>query len=108
MTASLRRPVARVAQGAMVDGWGHPVLYVLGGEPGDGVPGFDLVSPGSDGLQGGEDGAADLKFSDQAPISKAELGERQEGIQMQLASSLGLEFQLVAIDYDRPNWRNSA
>lgn len=107
MTGTLRRPAARVAQGAMIDGWGHPVVYVLRGDPGDGIPAFDLVSPGSDGIPGGEGGAADLKFSDQAPISKAEVGDKHEGIQTQLASALGLEFQLVAIDYDRPNWRNS-
>jgi hypothetical protein len=58
-------------------------------------------------VEGGEEAAADLKYSDQPPISKAEVGQKAEGLQTQLASALGLEFQLLAIDYDRANWRNS-
>ncbi len=103
LVGALRRPVARIAQGAMVDGWGNKVQYI----PEAAGKGFDLVSLGADGKEGGEGPAADLKFSDQPALTKAEVGEKQEGIQTQLAGALGLEFQLVAIDYSHPNWRNS-
>lgn len=102
-----RRPVARIAEGAMVDGWGRPVVYTMQAAAGGEKAAFELASLGADGAEGGEGAAADLKFSDQPALTKAEIGEKQEGIQTQLAGALGLEFQLMAIDYDRPNWRNS-
>lgn len=100
---SLPRPLSRALHGARSDGWNHPIGYLAAP---DGAT-FDLISRGSDNAPGGEGFAADLKLSQQKPLSDTEVGERQEGIQTKLASALGLEFQLAAIDYSRPNWRNS-
>jgi len=47
------------------------------------------------------------QFSDQKPLTKDELKSSGEGIQIQLANAMGLEFQLAAIDYNREKWRNS-
>jgi len=112
MIDSLPRTHARLARGATVDGWGHVIALVeIGRPPGDesepGAPGFDLVSAGADGAPGGEGDAADLRFSDQKPLSKSEVDSKQDGIQTRMADALGLEFQLSAIDYSHPNWRNS-
>lgn len=100
---SLPRPMARAFHGALSDGWNHPIGYVAAP---DGAS-FDLMSRGSDNAPGGEGAAADLKLSQQKPLTASEIGEKREGIQTQLASALGLEFQLSAIDYSHPNWRNS-
>lgn len=101
--AGLRGPAARVAQGARTDAWGGAVAYVI--DPAR-RGGFDLVSLGSDKKPGGEGPAGDVRLSDGPPISKRE-AEGGEGIQVKLAKTLGLEFQLAALDYNRPNWRNS-
>ncbi|MCC6228828.1 MAG: hypothetical protein IT432_06335 [Phycisphaerales bacterium] len=100
---SLPRPLARAFHGARSDGWSHPIGFIA--SP-DGAT-FDLTSRGSDDAPGGEGFAADLNLSQQKPLSDSEVGERQEGIQTKLASALGLEFQLAAIDYSKANWRNS-
>lgn len=100
---SLPRPLSRAFHGARSDGWNHPIGFIA--SP-DGTT-FDLTSRGSDNAPGGDGFAADLKLSQQKPLSDSEVGERQEGIQTKLASALGLEFQLAAIDYSKPNWRNS-
>ena len=112
MIDALPRTYARLARGAAVDGWGHPIRLVEIGRPSDdpskpGLISFDLVSTGTDGTAGGDGDAADIRFSDQKPLTKAEIGSSQDGIQVQMASALGLEFQLLAIDYTHPNWRNS-
>jgi len=104
--APLHGSMARLGKAATVDGWGREQRYeVLPAEEGKAAK-FDIVSLGADNAQGGEGAAADLKFSQQKPLTKEERSGG-EGIQMQLAKALGLEFQLVAIDYNRPNWRNS-
>lgn len=100
---SLPRALSRALHGARSDGWNHPIGYIAAP---DGAT-FDLTSRGSDDAPGGEGFAADLKLSQQKPLTDSEVGERQEGIQTKLASALGLEFQLAAIDYSKPNWRNS-
>jgi len=117
MTATLRRPVARIVEGMKVDGWGKAIEYkpVAGAAAAEGaaagtppkIAAFDLVSLGGDSVAGGADTAEDLAFSQQKPLSKAEIGEKREGIQVQLAQALGLEFQLTAIDYTHESWRNS-
>jgi len=85
---------------------GNPQQYKL--TKGDAAPDcFDIVSLGADGKAGGEGAAADLRFSDQKPLTKDELKSSGEGIQIQLANAMGLEFQLAAIDYNREKWRNS-
>lgn len=107
---SLDGNMQKMAASAAVDAWGHPVSYLLIETPATADrparTTFDLVSPGSDGAPGGEGAAADLKFSDQKPLTKAEK-EGGEGMQGKLAKALGLQFQLTAINYTRPGWRNS-
>jgi len=112
MSEALPRTYARLAHGAAVDGWGHAISLVEISKPGDdpfkpGTPSFDLVSTGADGAAGGDGVDADVRFSDQKPLSKSETSASQDGIQVQMAGALGLEFQLLAIDYSKPNWRNS-
>lgn len=68
---------------------------------------FDLVSFGADGKPGGEGAAADLRFSDQKPLSKPETGDRSDGIQQKLADALGVVYQLTAMNHNKANWRNS-
>ncbi|MDX2132971.1 MAG: type II secretion system protein GspG [Planctomycetota bacterium] len=99
--------VGQVARGAMQDGWGNPQRLVLTLEPDTRRQRFDIVSLGADGAEGGEGANADIRFSTQKPLRKSEVDAAGEGIQMQLARALGMEFQLAAIDYNRPNWRNS-
>jgi len=96
---------ARLGAGAVKDGWGRPQSYTLRASD-KGRPRIDIVSLGEDGVEGGEGAAADLRFSDQKPLTKAEK-TGGEGIQVKLARALGLEFQLASIDYDRAGWRNS-
>lgn len=120
MTAALRRPVARVVEGLKVDGWGRAIEYKpvpgeAGADAAEGdaakstpkIASFDLLSLGSDGAAAGEGSAKDLAFSQQKRLTKAEIGEKRDGIQVQLAQALGLEFQLLAVDYSHPSWRNS-
>lgn len=110
MTATLRRPMTRIVEGLKVDGWGTPIVYkgtVLDTGESATIVSFDLTSLGSDSAAGGADSAKDLAFSQQKPLTKAEIGEKREGIQVQLAQALGLEFQLTAIDYTHDSWRNS-
>ncbi len=110
LTAQLDGPMKRMAAASTVDAWGRPLVYELATNPtADGRPGrtkIEITSLGADGLAGGESAASDLRLSDQKPLSKA---ERQggEGIQSKLARALGLEFQLTAMNYTRPTWRNS-
>jgi len=95
---------ARLAGPALKDAWGHPQRFITTGDPPES---FDIVSKGADGTWGGEEGDADIKFSEQKPLTKAEKEGGGEGIQTQLADALGLKFQLPAMDYSKPNWRNS-
>lgn len=96
-------PAAQMVRAAMTDGWGHDVAMThVGGSKRT----YDIVSLGSDGKEGGEGSAADIKLSDMKPISKDE-ASAEDGIQVKLAKALGLEFQLAAMDYTKSNWRNS-
>lgn len=86
---------------ARIDAWSHPLQYTLAD---DGS--FDLVSLGADGKPGGKGVDADLRFSDQKPLSESELGTAP-GIQKRLAETFHLRFQLDEMDDTRPNWRNA-
>jgi hypothetical protein len=101
--------IASLVKGSLTDAWGHALVYTVLAADADGEKsaGFDVVSLGSDGAPGGEGAAADLRFSDQKPLSKPETGDRSEGIQQKLADALGLVFQLSAMNNNAPNWRNS-
>lgn len=111
MIQGLGGPAKKMAKAVVNDGWDRPFTYVPAPaqEPVDGKTprrSFDFVSLGADGAAGGEGAAADLKFSMQDPLTKDEK-TGGGGMQENLAHSLGLEFQLLAIDYDRAHWRNS-
>ena len=92
---------AHWVKAALTDGWGGAVRYRRG-EP---DAGFTLVSLGSDDAAGGEGAAADVTVSDVAPEHAPP--PEPEQLQASLATALGLVFQLDAIDYDRPHFRNS-
>jgi hypothetical protein len=85
---------------AVVDSWGRSLIY----EPGEG--GYQLISLAADGQRGGDGPAADLRAADLGPIEPLQLND-SGSLQGQLASALGLKFQLEVIDYDRPRWRCS-
>lgn len=88
---------------SLKDLWGRGLVYVVDTD----AAAYDIVSLGSDGEKGGEGSAADLKLSDQKPLTKAERGGGGGGIQQQLADAMGLTFQLTAMDHTKANWRNS-
>lgn len=102
LISSMKGTTARLTAASKNDAWGFPIQYVRhdGG-------GFDLVSLGADAKPGGEGADADLKFSDQKPLTSDEIESIGQGIQIKLASALGLEYQGASINYDRLNWRNS-
>ncbi len=104
--AELKGPSARLARAATKDGWGACLAYLpTPAAAGDNTR-FDVASYGADGKPGGEGACVDIRLDAMAPITKEELAG-DEGIQIRLAKALGMEFQLAAINYDRPNWRNS-
>lgn len=86
------------------DGWGRALIYTL--TP-DSPRGFELVSLGADGREGGYNADADIAWSALPPLTEDEKLSDDPGIQSQLASALGLKFQLDVMDHSRPNWRNS-
>jgi hypothetical protein len=104
---TLDERIAPLVAASMTDAWGNAIAYtLLSGEVGAG--GFELFSLGADGKTGGEGIAADIRLSDQKPISDSEIPDQSEGgIQQQLAGALGLVFQLDAMDHSGANWRNS-
>jgi general secretion pathway protein G len=97
--------IAWLLKSSLVDSWGHNFVYST--KEADGSASFDVASLGADGKDGGEGVAADIRFSDQKPLSRPEKGDRSEGLQSKLASSMGLVFQLDAMDHNKGNWRNS-
>lgn len=129
VVAGAEDPLTPYVAGAAVDGWGNPLSYTVvpwtpegASEPakdesGAAITTIEIGSLGSDGLAGGEGTAADLKLSDQpgfvpgevpggpGPGGKGIRGSR--GLQQEMASALGLVFQLDAMRHDKPNWRNS-
>mgnify|MGYP000022015522 CR=1 FL=1 len=100
----------KMATAASTDAWGNTIIYTWSKvSTGDQRPArhtFDLLSLGADASKGGDGAAADLAFSMQKPLTKAEK-QGGEGIQIKLANALGLQFQLSAINYTRDSWRNS-
>lgn len=103
LAASMDDRFAALLAGARVDAWGNELLYQMRAEG----MGFDVLSFGADGEQGGEGLSADLAFSSQKPLTAAERGEAGPGVQKQLAEALGLVFQPEAMDEGGPKWRNS-
>lgn len=115
----LNGTLARLGNSATKDGWGNAQQYTIvkGEKPKAGGSGdqadqpasdtFDIISLGADGKPGGDGAASDIKLSGQRPLTKDEIKSSGEGIQVQLANAMGLEFQLVGIDYNREKWRNS-
>lgn len=84
------------------DAWGNTLIYLPGG---DDEPGFEIMSLGADGAEGGEGAAAEIRMSDaETPPAQP---RRPEGIQKQMADAMGLVFQLDAMDNTSPHWRNS-
>ncbi len=88
-------------QTARTDGWGRPVAYDSPGDGGD----YAIASLGADGRPGGEGADTDLRLTAADPVAPPRRGDDQ--LQGELARALGLEFQLDAIRYDRPNFRCS-
>jgi len=93
---SSRRQIAD----ALTDAWGRPLVYASGPD------GLELTSLGADGEPGGDGADADVRWTEQPPLSDAELATT-DGIQGQLADAAGLVFQLDAIDYMRDDWVNA-
>lgn len=83
------------------DGWGNP-LIVQALDDGE----FDVVSLGADNEPGGTGRAADLRLSDQRPLTGIETGQ-EPGMQARLAEVLRLTFQLDEMDESGEKWRNA-
>ncbi len=86
---------------AATDGWGRPVAYRATGEN----SAYALESLGADRQPGGEGAAADVRLTAADAVPPLARGDDQ--LQAELARALGLEFQLEAIEYDRPHFRCS-
>ncbi len=104
--AGVHGTLARLGKAALNDPWGR-ALRLVRVPDGQGVRGFDVVSDGADGEPGGDGVNADIRLSDQKPLTRQEIAGAGDGLQARLARALGLEFQLTGIDYDRANWRDS-
>ncbi len=86
------------------DAWGKAIEVVA---PADGEQSsIDLRSAGPNGRFEPRTDSDDIYFSDQDPLSSAEIGEGP-GLQQKLAKSLGLVFQLDEMDSDAAHWRNT-
>lgn len=92
---------AELLLSSMTDGWSNNLVYTNLDENN-----YTLKSYGADGIAGGTGFAADIKFADQTPLTKAELGD-DPGIQARMAKALGLVFQLDAMHFEKPTYRNS-
>lgn len=79
---------------ASIDAWGQPLTIITLDD------GFSLVSLGADGRIGGSGEDADLRLLQRSRQPKAD----GDGLQRELASMLGLEFQLDRINYAQPAW----
>ncbi len=86
---------------AMTDAWSRPIVY----ESLEEGSGFRVTSYGSDGVPGGEGFRSDLHVGHSDDIEP--LAIDRDNIQQQLASALGMAYQLAEMDYTAPNWRNS-
>ncbi len=107
LAAGEDKRIAWLAQSAAVDAWGAPLVYTVEAGGDAAQRGFNVVSYGADGEPGGEGAAADIAFADGPALSDAERVSADPGIQQQLASALGLVFQLDVMDHTGANWRNS-
>lgn len=92
----------RWLEGARTDAWGNPILYTTT----EAGTGYDVVSLGADNKPGGAGVNADLRLSDDKPISPAELG-LTPGLQEKLAQTFRLRFQLTEMDESGDHWRNA-
>jgi len=114
LTTKASERLSDLVKANLVDAWDRPLQYMLLPElPAANVPAtkhtFELTSLGSDGAPGGDAAAADLLLTQQEPLKASEIpkaGESQ-GLQQQMASALGLVFQLDEMDHTKPNWRSS-
>lgn len=88
---------------AAIDAWGKTLTYT---SPEDQQT-FSLVSLGADGKEGGEGSDADIKLDQTSLPEEAEMQGEEVNLQESLAKALGLEYQLVSIDYGQENWRCS-
>lgn len=89
---------------SLTDSWGTPIVYTS--VEADGVASWDVLSYGADGKAGGNGEAADVSFM--GSLSERTAPEAMaQGLQAELASALGLTFQLTGVDYADPSWRNS-
>ncbi len=95
------RRIADLLKVGVMDAWGNPLIFEAREK------GFDVYSLGADNQPGGDGGDADIRYSDQKKLSRAETGDRGDGLQSKLAGALGVVFQLDAMDHNKPNWRNS-
>lgn len=97
--------MAEFVESNVTDAWGRPLNYTRL----DGA--IEIESLGADGAAGGEGVNADLKFSAQEPLKKSEVPKRGgsggRGLQQQMASALGLVFQLDEMDHSGEKWRSS-
>lgn len=100
LTGVFGEAVGSLISQASRDGWGNEVRF-----EGDG---FDAVSLGADGREGGTGIDADIRgrvLLENPPTLVPD--PDAAGLQRDLADALGLTFQLDGVDYSRPHWRNS-
>ncbi|HRQ74396.1 MAG TPA: type II secretion system protein GspG [Phycisphaerales bacterium] len=88
---------------AAVDAWGRPLGFSVNEEGTE----FSLKSLGADGKPGGDEGTADADLILTQADAVAPLAMERDNIQKQLATALGLSYQLEALTYDAANWRPS-
>jgi hypothetical protein len=89
--------------GARTDAWGTAIGYRMEDEGRR----FVLTSLGSDRRPEGAGPGTDLLVTSETGVESLTLGADEDNLQAELAKTLGLEFQLDSIDYDRPNFRSS-
>jgi hypothetical protein len=91
---------------ALTDAWGRPITITASSRftAEAAVTTFEIESLGADGVLGG-DGVNDDLTVDASDASQFAGINEGDSLQEDLAAALGLEFQLSAVDYDRPNWR---
>jgi hypothetical protein len=85
-----------------IDAWRHGVLY----RPREDGTGYELISLGSDGAQGGEGAASDLAVGSGQSLDMGALSD-EDNLQGELAKALNLEFQLDAMSYAGEHWQPS-
>lgn len=102
--------VAEFARANLNDSWEHRLILRLQPPAApEGEPRLEITSLGADGAPGGDNAAADIRLSDLPPLKPSEIPRpgQNRSLQQNLASALGLSFQLDVMSHDRPNWRSS-